>query len=87
MSATPDSTLADSSRTIADLRRKLAECETERDAALARKAATTEVLAPAGGAGPVHSIPRNPGSGPLTSGQPTAVDRRLHLPSAYRDLA
>ena len=44
MSATPDSTLADSSRTIADLRRKLAECEAERDAALAREAATTEVL-------------------------------------------
>ena len=41
MSATPDSTLADS---IADLRRKLAECEAERDAALAREAATTEVL-------------------------------------------
>src|SRR6516162_1602774 len=44
MSATPDSTIADSSRTIADLRRKLAECEAERDAALAREAATTEVL-------------------------------------------
>jgi GAF domain-containing protein len=41
MSATPDSTLADS---IADLRRKLAECEAERDAALAREAAITEVL-------------------------------------------
>jgi hypothetical protein len=35
MSATPDSTLADSSRTIADLRRELAECKAERDAALA----------------------------------------------------
>ena len=44
MSATPDSTLADSSRTSADLRDKLAECEAERDAALAREAATTEVL-------------------------------------------
>jgi GAF domain-containing protein len=44
MSATPDSTLVDSSRTIADLRRELAECEAERDAALAREAATAEVL-------------------------------------------
>src|SRR5215469_16305792 len=44
MSATPDRTLADSSRTSADLRDKLAECEAERDAALAREAATTEVL-------------------------------------------
>jgi GAF domain-containing protein len=44
MSATPDSTLADSSRTIADLRRELAECKAERDAALAREVATAEVL-------------------------------------------
>ena len=41
---TPDSALADSSRTIADLRRKLAECEAERDATPAREAASTEVL-------------------------------------------
>jgi GAF domain-containing protein len=44
MSATPDSTLGDWSRTIADLRRELAECRAERDAALAREAATAEVL-------------------------------------------
>jgi hypothetical protein len=44
MSATPDSTLGDWSRTIADLRRELAECKAERDAALAREAATAEVL-------------------------------------------
>ena len=44
MSATPDSTLADSSRAIADLRRELAECKAERNAALAREAATAEVL-------------------------------------------
>ena len=44
MSATPDSTLGDSSRTIADLRRELAECKADRDAALARESATAEVL-------------------------------------------
>jgi class 3 adenylate cyclase len=44
MGATPDSSLADASRTIADLRRELAESKAERDAALAREAATAEVL-------------------------------------------
>ena len=44
MSATPDGTLADCARTISDLRRELAECKAERDAALAREAATAEVL-------------------------------------------
>jgi GAF domain-containing protein len=46
MSATPDSTLADpEDRLIADLQRQLAECKAERDEALAREAATAEVLA------------------------------------------
>jgi adenylate cyclase len=58
MSATPDSTLASPEQLIADLRRQLAECRadldkaernlsettTERDEALAREAATAEVL-------------------------------------------
>jgi hypothetical protein len=42
MPATPDSTLADLSK--ADLRRKLAEAEAERDEALARENAIAEVL-------------------------------------------
>jgi GAF domain-containing protein len=44
MSATPDSTLGDCSRTIAELRGELAECKAERDAALAREVAAAEVL-------------------------------------------
>jgi hypothetical protein len=44
MSAMPDSTLADSERLIADLRRQLAECRAERDEALAQQTATAEVL-------------------------------------------
>src|SRR5215472_16989256 len=51
MSATPDSTLADSERRIADLERQLAEreaelaeCKAERDAALEQQTATAEVL-------------------------------------------
>jgi len=44
MSATPDSNLGDCSRSTADLRRELAECKAERDAALAREAATAELL-------------------------------------------
>src|SRR5215472_9844441 len=58
MSATPDSTLADSKRFIADLQRQLAECKTEwdkaqrnlnetrteRDEALGRETALAEVL-------------------------------------------
>jgi transcriptional regulator with GAF, ATPase, and Fis domain len=58
MSATPDSTLANPEQLIADLQRQLAECKaeldkaqrnlnettTERDEALAREAATAEVL-------------------------------------------
>jgi PAS domain S-box-containing protein len=44
MSATPDSTLADSEQLIANLHRQLAECRAERDEALLRETATTEVL-------------------------------------------
>jgi hypothetical protein len=44
MSAMPDSTLADSERLIADLRRQLAESRAERDEALAQQTATAEVL-------------------------------------------
>jgi hypothetical protein len=44
MSTTPDNTLAGPEQLIADLQRQLAECKAERDAALAREAATAEVL-------------------------------------------
>jgi len=44
MSATPDSTLADPERLIADLQRQLAERTAQRDAALQRETATAEVL-------------------------------------------
>jgi len=44
MSATRDSTLADSEQLIADLQRQLAECRAERDEALQRETATAEVL-------------------------------------------
>jgi hypothetical protein len=54
MSATPDSTLANPEQLIADLKRQLAECQagrealaertTERDEALAERAAIAEVL-------------------------------------------
>src|SRR6516165_11724642 len=44
MSATPDSTLADPQRIIADLRRELAECKAERDEALDQQTASTAVL-------------------------------------------
>ena len=44
MSATPDNTSADSEQIIADLRRRLAESQAERDAALHRETATAEVL-------------------------------------------
>ena len=51
MSATPDSTLADSDQRIADLERQLAEreaalaeCRAERDEALEQQTATAEVL-------------------------------------------
>jgi GAF domain-containing protein len=44
MSATPDSTLADPERLIADLQRQLAERTAERDEALQRETATAEVL-------------------------------------------
>ena len=65
MSATLNSTLADPQQTIADLRRKLAECEAERDAALAREAATAEVLQVVNFlARQSHaSVRRNPGEG------------------------
>src|ERR1700731_1299834 len=44
MTATPVSTLADLQRSNADLRRKLAEAEAERNEALQRETATAEVL-------------------------------------------
>ena len=44
MSPTPDSTLDDLQQTIADLKRQLAESNAERDEALAREAASAEVL-------------------------------------------
>jgi adenylate cyclase len=44
MSAPRDNTLANAEQLIADLQRQLAECKAERDAALAREAATAEVL-------------------------------------------
>ncbi|MBV8089264.1 MAG: GAF domain-containing protein [Alphaproteobacteria bacterium] len=44
MSATPDSTLADCEQLVAHLQRQLAECRAERDEALQRETATTEVL-------------------------------------------
>jgi GAF domain-containing protein len=44
MSATPDSTLADPEQLIAELQRQLADRTSERDEALAREAATAEVL-------------------------------------------
>jgi PAS domain S-box-containing protein len=44
VSPTPDSTLADPHQIIADLRRELDECRTERNEALQRETATAEVL-------------------------------------------
>ena len=44
MSATPDYTLTDPEQVIADLQRQLAERTTERDEALARETAISEVL-------------------------------------------
>jgi class 3 adenylate cyclase len=44
MSPTPDSTLTDPERLIANLQRQLAECKAERDEALQRETATAEVL-------------------------------------------
>ena len=44
MSATPDSTLADSEQLIANLHRQLTECRAERDEALEQQTATAEVL-------------------------------------------
>ena len=44
MSATPDSTLVNPEQRIADLERQLAVSNAERDEALAREAATAEVL-------------------------------------------
>jgi GAF domain-containing protein len=44
MSATRDSMLANPEQLITDLRRRLAECKTERDEALQRETATAEVL-------------------------------------------
>jgi GAF domain-containing protein len=45
MCPTPDSTLADPRQINADLQRRLAECQAERDEALAREAAMAEVMA------------------------------------------
>jgi len=44
MSATPDSSLADSERLIADLQPQLPKCRAERDEALEQQTATAEVL-------------------------------------------
>jgi hypothetical protein len=44
MSTTPDKTLANHARIIAELRRQLAECKAERDEALEQQTATAEVL-------------------------------------------
>src|SRR5256714_4043922 len=44
MSPTPDGTLDDPQQTIADLKRQLAESNAERDQALQRETATSEVL-------------------------------------------
>ena len=44
MSATRDSTLADSEQLVADLQRQLAECRAERDQALEYQTATSDVL-------------------------------------------
>jgi hypothetical protein len=44
MSATRDSTLADSEQLIADLQCQLAECRAERDEALEYQTATSDVL-------------------------------------------
>jgi hypothetical protein len=44
MSAPPDNTLADPEQLIADLQLQLAECKAQRDQALQRETATTEVL-------------------------------------------
>jgi hypothetical protein len=44
MNATPDNTLANPEQIIADLRRRLAESQAERDEALHGEAATAEVL-------------------------------------------
>jgi hypothetical protein len=44
MSATRESTLADSEQLVADLQRQLAECRAERDEALEYQTATSEVL-------------------------------------------
>ena len=44
MSATPDNTIANPEQRIADLERQLAVSNAERDEALAREAATAEVL-------------------------------------------
>ncbi len=44
MSATPNSTLANPARLIADLQRQLAQCRADCDDALQREMATAEVL-------------------------------------------
>ena len=44
MSPTPNSSLAYSEKFVADLQRQLAECRAERDEALQRETAATEVL-------------------------------------------
>src|SRR5215470_15481136 len=68
VSPAPDRTFADPHQVIADLRRALAECEAERDAALAREAATAEVL------GVINSSP-----GDLAAVFDAILEKAMHL--------
>jgi two-component system, NtrC family, sensor kinase len=77
MSATPDSTLADSEQLIADLQRQVAECRAERDEALQREIAMAEVL---------QVINSSPGD--LAPVFDAMMDKALHLCEAsFGDLA
>ena len=72
MSATPDSTLADPERLIADLQRQLAEYKTERDEALQRETASAEIL---------EVINRSPGD--LAPVFDTMLEKALRLCEAH----